>query len=268
MDIATLIGIVGGIIIMGLGIATAGGLSSIPSYIDVPSFVITFGGAFIACLGAHSLDEYIGGLTAIGLAIKQPSGSTGEMITQIVGLSNTARKEGLLALEEAANNLDDQFMKKGLLLIADGTEPELVKSILEAEIDAIDGRHKGKISVWEDIAGQGPSWGMIGTLIGLVNMLNNMEDASSIGPSMAVALLTTLYGSVLANWLCFPVSSTLKSRNNDELMSKSIVVEGLLSIQAGENPRVTEEKLKAFLSPKERSDFEASSGGGGGGGGE
>ncbi len=262
MDISTLIGIVGGIIIMGLGIATAGGLGSIPSYIDVPSFVITIGGAFIATLGAHSMDEFISGLTAMGLSIKMPSGTMGDVITQIVKLSNTARKEGLLALEEAANSLDDQFMKKGLLLISDGTEPELVKSILEAEIDAIDGRHKGKISVWEDIAAQGPSWGMIGTLIGLVNMLNNMEDASTIGPSMAVALLTTLYGAVLANWLCFPVSSTLKTRNGDELMLKSVVVEGLLSIQAGENPRVTEEKLKAFLAPKERSELEAAGGGG------
>lgn len=266
MDLATLIGIVGGVIVMGVGIATAGGLGSIPSYIDVPSFIVTLGGAFIAVLGAHSLDEYIGGLTAIGLAIKMPATGMGEIITQIVGLSNTARKEGLLALEEAANNLEDAFMKKGLLLIADGTEPELVKSILEAEIDAIDGRHKGKIAVWEDIAGQGPSWGMIGTLIGLVNMLNNMEDASTIGPSMAVALLTTMYGAILANWLCFPVSATLKVRNGDELMLKSVIVEGLLSIQAGENPRVTEEKLKAFMSPKDRADFEASAGGGGGGG--
>ena len=129
-----------------------------------------------------------------------PSNET-ETITRIIELSNVARKEGLLALEEAANNIEDPFLKKGILLIVDGTDPELVRSILETELISIEGRHKKTISFWEDMAAMGPAWGMIGTLIGLVNMLKQMNDPSSIGPQMAVALITTLYGSLLANWI-------------------------------------------------------------------
>ena len=141
-------------------------------------------------------------------------------------MANIARKEGLLALEEAAGNLEDAFMKKGVGLIVDGTEPELVKSILEAEIDAMAERHKENYSFFGDVAGMGPSWGMIGTLLGLVLMLQNMSDPSSIGPSMAVALITTFYGSVLANWFCYPAENKLKARSNAEYMAKSIIIEG------------------------------------------
>ena len=163
-----------------------------------------------------------------------PADDTKGTIKQIIDLSNTARKEGLLALEEAAGNLEDAFMKKGVGLIVDGTEPELVKSILEAEIDAMSERHKSNYSFFGDLAGMGPSWGMIGTLLGLVLMLQNMSDPSSIGPSMAVALITTFYGSVLANWFCYPAENKLKARDNAEYMAKSIVIEGLLSIQGVE----------------------------------
>ena len=174
------------------------------------------------------------------------------MITKIIELSNIARKEGLLSLEEAAADLDDDFLKKGILLIVDGTDPELVRAIMETELISVEGRHKAKIGFWDSLGAMGPAWGMIGTLVGLVNMLNKMDDPSAIGPNMAVALITTLYGSLLANWLCAPVSSKLKENNGEEVMIKEIMIEGLLSIQAGENPRVIEEKLKSFLSPKDR----------------
>ena len=141
-------------------------------------------------------------------------------------------------------------MKKGILLIVDGTDPELVRSILETELDSIEERHKKNIGFWDTCASMGPAWGMIGTLIGLVNMLKNLEDASTIGPAMAVALLTTLYGSLIANWLCNPTASKLKVNNEREVAIKEMIVEGLLSIQAGENPRVIEEKLKSFLTPQ------------------
>ena len=127
-----------------------------------------------------------------------------------------------------------------------------VRNIMQTELDAVDTRHNEKIGFWANWGGMGPAWGMIGTLIGLVNMLYNMDDMSSIGPNMAVALLTTLYGSLLSNWICIPVSFKLKMKNDDEITMKQIMVEGLLSIQAGENPRVIEEKLKSFLSPGER----------------
>ena len=138
------------------------------------------------------------------------------------------------------------------MLIVDGTDPELVRAIMETELVSTDGRHKTKISFWENLATMGPAWGMIGTLIGLINMLGNLSDINSVGPNMAIALVTTFYGSVLANWLCTPVANKLKANNAIEIQAKSIMIEGLLSIQAGENPRVIEEKLKSFLAPKDR----------------
>ena len=157
-----------------------------------------------------------------------------------------------MSLEEAASNLDDDFMKKGVLLIVDGTDPELVRGIMETELVSTEDRHKSKIAFWEDLGSMGPAWGMIGTLVGLVNMLYEMDNPSTIGPSMAVALITTLYGSLLANWICAPVAGKLKSNNASEIMLKEIMIEGLLSIQAGENPRVIEEKLKSFMAPGDR----------------
>ena len=170
-----------------------------------------------------------------------------------------------MALEEAANGIEDQFMKKGVMLVVDGTDPELVRGILETDLECVETRHKAVIGFWEKWAELGPAWGMIGTLIGLVNMLKNLDDASTIGPAMAVALLTTLYGSLIANWLCNPIATKLKVNNDTEMMLKNITVEGLLSIQAGENPRIIEEKLKSFLPPAAR---DAEVGGEGAGGGE
>ncbi len=186
------------------------------------------------------------------LIFKVPEIDTPQMITKVIELSNVARKEGLLSLEEAAADLDDDFLKKGILLIVDGTDPELVRAIMETELISIEGRHKAKVGFWDTLGAMGPAWGMIGTLVGLVNMLQNMSDPSAIGPAMATALLTTLYGSMLANWICAPVASKLKENNGAEIMVKEIMIEGLLSIQAGENPRVIEEKLKSFLAPSER----------------
>lgn len=252
MDIATILGLVICFAMFLVGVATSGGLQSIGSYWDVPSVFITFGGAFAAVLASNSIQSFVGGLKSFALILKVPQNNTAEMIQNIIELSNVARKEGLLSLEEAAGDLDDPFLKKGILLIVDGTDPELVRAIMETELVSMDSRHKAKIGFWENVAAMGPAWGMIGTLVGLVNMLNNMSDAAAIGPNMAVALITTLYGSLLANWICAPVSNKLKAHNEMEMMQKEIMIEGLLSIQAGENPRVIEEKLKSFVAPAER----------------
>ncbi|RKI93786.1 motility protein A [Parablautia intestinalis] len=234
------------------GIINAAGIANIGRYVDVASAVITFGGSFFAVLASKSLSDYLAGLKSFLLVFKASSTDTKEMIQKIIDLSNIARKEGLLSLEEAASNLDDDFMKKGVLLIVDGTDPELVRGIMETELVSTEDRHKSKIAFWEDLGSMGPAWGMIGTLVGLVNMLYEMDNPSTIGPSMAVALITTLYGSLLANWICAPVAGKLKSNNASEIMLKEIMIEGLLSIQAGENPRVIEEKLKSFMAPGDR----------------
>lgn len=234
------------------GIISAAGIGGFPSYIDVPSAIITFGGALAAVMTSYSMSDYISGLKSLGLIFKAPAVNTADLIKKIIDLSNVARKEGLLSLEESAADMDEPFLKKGILLVVDGTDPDLVRGILETEMECIDSRHKGTAGFWETLGAMGPAWGMIGTLVGLVNMLNNMSDASSIGPSMAVALITTLYGSLLANWICAPTAAKLKADNAIEMMQKQVMIEGLLSIQAGENPRVIEEKLKSFLSPKDR----------------
>ena len=234
------------------GIISNAGLENIGRYIDVPSAIITFGGAFAATMASFSLQDFISGLKSITLIFKSPALNTADMIKKIIDLSNVARKEGLLSLEEAAAEMDEPFLKKGILLVVDGTDPDLVRSIMETELVSVEGRHKNLIGFWDTLGAMGPAWGMIGTLVGLVNMLYNMDDAGAIGPAMAVALITTLYGSLLANWICTPTSNKLKADNASEMMQKEVMIEGLLSIQAGENPRVIEEKLKSFLAPKDR----------------
>lgn len=252
MDLASIIGLGLCFVMFVYGIITNAGLSNLNRYLDFASAVITFGGSIFATMASFSMSDCVAGLKSFLLVFKTPGADVSGMIQKIIDLSNVARKEGLLSLEEAAGDLEDEFMKKGILLIVDGTDPELVRGIMETELISTEDRHKNKITFWETLGTMGPAWGMIGTLIGLVNMLYEMDDPSSIGPSMAVALITTLYGSILANWICAPVASKLKANNAQEIMIKEIMIEGLLSIQAGENPRVIEEKLKSFLSPGDR----------------
>ncbi|MCR4697009.1 MAG: motility protein A [Lachnospiraceae bacterium] len=262
MDLASIIGLGVCVAMMLIGIMTGDdGVAGIKYFIDFKSLLITYGGAFFAVLASMSLKDYIGGLKSFLLIFKSPSQDVPGMITKIIELSNVARKEGLLALEEVSGELDDAFMKKGILLIVDGTDPELVRAILETELVSTEERHKKNINFWSDLGAMGPAWGMIGTLIGLVLMLQNLSDAAKIGPSMAVALITTFYGSLLANWICTPTSNKLKANNATEIMCKEIMIEGLLSIQAGENPRVIEEKLKSFLAPADRSAASSEEGG-------
>ncbi|MGN0279641.1 MAG: motility protein A [Lachnospiraceae bacterium] len=252
MDIASILGLVICFILMIFGIVYGKDFSVIIRFLDAPSALITFGGSFMCILASNTIQSFVAGLKSFTLIFKTSTMNVPEIIQKIIDLSNVARKEGLLSLEEAAGDIDDEFLKKGILLIVDGTDPELVRAIMETELVSVEDRHKEKIGFWENLGAMGPAWGMIGTLIGLVNMLQDMDDPSSIGPSMAVALITTLYGSILANWICAPVATKLKSKNAEEMMMKEIEIEGLLSIQAGENPRVIEEKLKSFLAPKDR----------------
>ncbi len=257
MDLASIVGLVVALALMIYGM----GLDQVGSFLHTPSALITFGGALGAILASNTIKSFLSGLKTFLLIFKSPKQSETETIKSIIELSNLARREGLLALEESANSLDDEFMKKGIMLIVDGTDPELVRSILEAELVNVDSRHQENIGFWKNLGAMGPAWGMIGTLIGLILMLKDLSDPDSIGPNMSVALITTLYGSVLANWICSPVAAKLDKLNSLETMLKEVMIEGILSIQAGENPRVIEEKLKSFLSPKDRSGFGEEGGG-------
>lgn len=252
MDIGSIAGMVLGAAMFIYGVFSNGGMTALGGIYNFPSIIITFGGSLSGVLASYKLKDFINGFKSIKLIFSEKVINPAESIRNIIDLANVARKEGLLALEEAANNIEDPFLKKGVMLVVDGTDPELVRGILETDLNNVEARHQNVISVWEKWAELGPAWGMIGTLIGLVDMLRNLEDASAIGPAMAVALLTTLYGSLIANWLCNPVAAKLKANHEQEMMIKDITVEGLLSIQAGENPRIIEEKLKSFLAPSAR----------------
>ncbi len=250
MDIATLGGLIGGLALIAWGIL-ANNLGIGP-YVDPPSIIIVIGGTFAAFFIAYPLSKALNIGGVYGKSFKNPTNDIATIIAKILELANTARREGLLALEEGASDIEDEFLKKGVGLIVDGTDPELVKSILDTEMSSIAERHAEGRGMLDTLAALAPAFGMVGTLIGLVAMLQQLDDPSSIGPSMAVALLTTFYGSLMANLFFMPVSKKLEIRSAEEMVIKEIMIEGLLSIQAGENPRIIEEKLKAFLSPKVR----------------
>lgn len=249
MDIATIVGLVLGIFFFLASIIIDKGISGVAAFWNAPSVMVTVGGALASTFINFPMSTFVTAMKAGSISFKAVATNEGDVIKNIINLSNVARKEGLLALEEAAETIEDNFLKKGILLIVDGTDPELVRNILETELTFIEMRHKDIKAVWEKIGELGPAWGMIGTLIGLINMLGSLDDPSAIGPAMAVALLTTMYGSLMANFICIPIAGKLGIRSSEELLLKEVMIEGLLSIQAGENPRVIEEKLKAFLAP-------------------
>jgi len=249
LDLATILGLISGIILITWGILNAGQLSW---FWDYSSVLIVMGGTFAATFIAFPLKRVLSAFKVARKAFSNNTFETGIIISKIVNLANTARREGLLALEEAVESIDDEFLQKGVMLIVDGTDPELVKNILETEIAFLEERHGEGKSIFDTMASLAPAFGMIGTLIGLVAMLKQLDNPSTIGPSMAVALITTLYGTLYANLICTPIAKKLKLRSKEEVLIKEIMIEGLLSIQAGENPRIIEEKLKAFLPPSVR----------------
>lgn len=249
MDRATLLGMIGGIAVLTWGIYMGGSLSA---YIDIPSFLIVFGGVIGAVFISFPFSKVIETSKILKIVFFEKQLEAEEVISTIVNLADIARKEGLLALEDSASQLKDDFLKRGILLVVDGTDPELVKSILETELSFLEERHKEGQSLFETMGALAPAFGMIGTIIGLINMLKRLDDPSAVGPGMATALITTFYGSILANLLFLPIAAKLKVRSKQEILIKEVMIEGVLSIQAGENPRIIEEKLKAFLAPKIR----------------
>ena len=249
MDISTLIGMVTGIVCMIISILIAGRLGL---FFDAASAFIVFGGVIAALLVTYPIKKFLEGLKTAKLVFSTSNFDPASLIREINNLALAARKEGLLALEEMAQKMDDAFLKKGIMLIVDGTDPELVRSIMETELIFVETRHKENQGFWETMAELGPAWGMIGTLIGLITMLDQLSDVATLGPKMAIALVTTFYGSVIANLFAGPIANKLKGKSQDEILLKQVMIEGILSIQAGENPRVIEEKLKAFLAPTSR----------------
>ena len=231
------------------GIAANGGIGTISNFIHVPSMIVTLGGALFAVLAtADSSADFMDGLKGILYAYERPETTVEEISRQILEMSETARKEGLLSLESRMETIKDSYLKKGITLVVDGTDPELIKDIMENELGHRCDRQRRRVRFWQDFGSYAPAWGMVGTLLGLINMMKSMgTEAGSIGAGMSLALVTTLYGSVIANWLCIPVAAKLQKSSEHEQMMMEIIIEGVLSIQAGENTRIVKEKIKSVV---------------------
>jgi chemotaxis protein MotA len=246
MDIATVIGLISGVGLMFVSIM----MSGTPGiYCDMASVVIVVGGTLASTLINFSLNDVLNVINTLKNAFFHKIVPPERLIEKLVSFATIARREGILALESHAQDAEDEFLVKSVQLAIDGTAPELIKDILTTELAFMEDRHATGQSILLTMGTYAPAFGMIGTLIGLVAMLATLDDPSSIGAGMAVALLTTLYGALIANLICLPAAGKLKVRTNDELLSKEIIIEGILSIQSGDNPRVVEQKLKAFVAP-------------------
>ena len=249
MDLSTIIGIVAAFGLMLMAILQGG---SIMMFVNTPSLIIVFGGTIGVTLVNYPFDDILGTISIVKKTFKTQSSSSANRIEQLIRFAGKARKEGVLSLQSVIAEVEDPFFIKGLQMAVDGQEPDNLKEMLDREIEYIEERHGKGASILLAIGATAPAMGMIGTLIGLVQMLQTMSDPSSIGPAMAVALLTTFYGAVIANVLCMPLAGKLKNRSATEILDKTLVAEGMKSILEGENPRVIEQKLHAFVAPKER----------------
>ncbi|GIW95084.1 MAG: flagellar motor protein MotP [Pirellulaceae bacterium] len=250
MDLATVIGMTLAVALI-LGSILMGG-APFSTFIDIPSILVVLGGSLGAVLICFPLRTVllVPGVTKkvfLNRAVDYRA-----IIAQLVSLAETARRDGLLALESRLEKIDNPFIKLGIQLAVDGTRPEVIESILRSEMESLATRHKDGKSLYDQLGKYAPAYGMIGTLLGLIMMLSNMSDPSGIGKGMAVALITTLYGSVVANVVCLPFAEKLAFLNKQELYGLEIIIRGIMDIQSGENPRVIQQKLNTFLPPKQR----------------
>ena len=249
MDLSTVIGILAAFGLM-VSAITQGG--SLMIFVNIPSAIIVIGGTIGAALVHYPFGEVFGALRVARKAFFHKSQEPSEIISKLIDYAGKARKEGILSLQAVMNEIDDEFFLKGLQMAVDGQEPDALKNMLEREIEYVMDRHDKGADIFVSLAAYAPAMGMIGTLIGLVQMLQTMDDPSTIGPAMAVALLTTFYGAVIANVICTPMSGKLKLRSASEVLNKTLVAEGMKSILEGENPRLMEQRLHAFVAPKLR----------------
>ncbi len=242
MDLATLVGVLGALALIVISMLMSGELGM---FVNGPSLVIVFGGTIFAVMAKYGLGQFLGAGKVAAKSFINKSIDTMELINEVVALADEARKGGLLSLE--GKEVSNDFLQRGIQLLVDGHDPDVVKSLLARDKSAAVDRHMTGASIFGGMADMAPAMGMIGTLIGLVAMLANMDDPKAIGPAMAVALLTTLYGAVIANAICGPISDKLKLRAAEEALTKSLVIDALLAIQNGQNPRVIDSMLRNYL---------------------
>ena len=249
MDIATVIGLSAGILMVLVTIVSGG---QVAGFLSLPSLILVLGGTIAATLINFRMRDVLAVLAIVRNVFQEDAPEADHLIEQIVGIARVSRREGILALEGHVNNLDDHFLERGVQLAIDGVAAETMKEILATDIQVMQERHALGQSVITAMATFAPAFGMIGTLIGLIQMLASLQDPSQIGKGMAVALLTTLYGALLANLVFLPILGKLKVRTAQEVLHRELIIEGLLSVQQGEHPHILEQRLKAFLSPDAR----------------
>jgi len=250
MEKGSIIGLILCAVLMFGGMFVSAG--SLGPYWDFTSILIAVGGSIGATLLANPWTRSIKIGKLFSLAMTQPANEVKSLVDTLMTFGEKARKEGVLSLEDDVSEIPDLFLQKAIRLVVDGTDPEVVKRIMYNEIDKLDARHQGYSQLFADWGAYGPAFGMIGTLVGLIALLGNLADTAALGAGMAVALITTLYGSILANWICIPIAAKLVSYNLDEVLMKEIILEGVLSIQAGDNPSILRERLNSFLGTEDR----------------
>ncbi len=244
MDLATIIGIVMGVTLLGWAMA-----EDAQVFISLHAFFIIVGGSGATLLVAFPLRNVIGFPKVLKNVFFAKTQSANKLIGDLVKYAEIARRDGILSLEGMTNTIEDKFIVKGIRMAVDGTDPELIEQILEAELESLESRHTDGRSLFETIGRYAPAYGIIGTVIGLVLMLSQMEDTSKIGQGMAVAFLATLYGAITANLICLPFADKLRIRSKEESLMKQIIIRGVMAIQSGDNPRIVEQKLRVFLPP-------------------
>ena len=251
MDTATLIGLVVGLLLIMAGIfITPGG--SVLFFLDAPSMFIVVGGTLCALMVNFPFRDLASAGKVIRFAFFSLAISPVKLIEDFRRYADIARREGILALEKVTQEIEDPFLLRGIQLAVDGTDPEMIQSMMRTEMDYMADRHDRGIKIFKQFGAYAPAFGLIGTLIGLVVMMKNLNNPDAIGPSMSVALLTTFYGALLANLFGNPLAEKLTIRNNEEMLMRELMVKGLMSIQSGDSPRIVEQKLKIILSPRMR----------------
>lgn len=259
MDIATIAGVILGLVLIFVSIMLGGSLGA---YIDIPSVVMVIGGGIASTVASFSVAHLLKFPKVFAQALKSNATDPRSLIRDMVRFAEVARRDGILALESLTGEMKDPLLVTGVKMAIDGTDPDLIQQIMDQDLENTLARHSAGKAMLDALGKYAPAFGMIGTLVGLVAMLANMSDPSTIGAGMAVALLTTLYGAVMANVFCLPVADKLAFRNEQEYLLKAIIIKGVMSIQAGDNPRVVEQKLKTFLPPALRESGEGDAGGG------
>ena len=255
MNIATIVGIVVSLAMLVFSILSGGG--TVLAFMHIPSIILVVICPYAMLFSFSSMGDVLGIFGIINITFKLPQFNEQGIITKLMAMSEKARREGLLALEEELEDLDDEFMKKGMRLVVDGTDAAIIRDLMENELSQMQDRHISKIAVLNMWASMAPAVGMMGTVIGLIGMLKNLEDKSALGPNMAIALITTFYGSLVANFMMIPWAGKLKSYDARETKVKEMQIEGVLSIQAGDNPRILATKLLSYLTPSDRKAVEA-----------